>query len=916
MNKRGLIVTLFSLLLISQSAEAGLWQYFCSWLNPYEYRCLKPHADNEDDLTDELLLENQQDATSYSLPAENDSPSEEQKKAALEFLQHLTPELQQQLQQEGVEPSQIASLMINNMSVTGALNQLMYDCAVTARKEECEHHTTLRAILLSNSAIFGSINRIAGLTGMIQIFSSYGYPPEAAMGLAATITLISLASSNMRAVSGTSQLRFQGIHSRRDLALLMVAAPPAILDVLMAIFGFKAFFALLGIDSYLPGIPISLPLGPALLSIFISKADHLSYRLRGHSFPDERKMEESVHMLATCLRMATQRGLTMGPENRQARLRCFSDALGLNRSVWPQSARDFLLRTAEATAVYAPSSRLKNQCVDLLDSDLSDEDFYLTQLHDRAINNRRGNAYKACNLALLGGMMVPAFCYGAVDSNAAFELIQTLSFGELAGCMTSSEAATYWVAEAGFALFMSGKFLAAGQDGAESIIRIVSWLKELAVEKNSNASKTDITLNILSGLAAGAYAYNVYSTFSTDPAECLVDAGANAPVAGLAAVGAYCFTSGSGPKLKVIPHAIKRLVQNIRRSFQMQFGASAEAEAMKYIDELRRELAALPSPDEYSSWSNDLQISQAAQSIIHEWLRQLSGYEEIRLADYEERHLMDEELSTADEDGFLRVEMADISRRLHAEANDIEESTTDSTVEYNRGTVSYLVESSYSQSLTDLNINSLMSLHNLISSNRYQAINIPCPNNLCMFQHVLHMLNSTDMTSEELVAQLIERLKKLMQRRDRGDTLNQEEKHFVNHIGLQALLTDLTGNALQNIETLQLIALHFNQDFIAIYHQDEQLVIEHISAQTPGKSEVIDQSELQNIAGVMVAHNSINHWFGISQTATNAIPATTPPATPPLLHGGNNTEAHTPAMEINLNPTTLNRLIHLMGQMQ
>ncbi|MRI32415.1 hypothetical protein EOPP23_05380 [Endozoicomonas sp. OPT23] len=859
-----------------------MWNWFCSWLNPWEYRCLKAH--HEDDDEEESICASSTNGEYEPLVGENQSPTQEDLNA-LAFLQDLPPELAQLLQNEGIEPSQIAALIRNNSSIATAFNQIMRECATAGLREEYQHNTSLRALLLLNAAVFGSINRIAGLTGMILIFDDQNYTAETALGLAVTITLVSLISSNMRAVSGSSHLKFQGFFSIRDVVLLLVAAPPAILDVLMAIFGFKAFFALLGIDSYLPGIPLSLPLGPALLAIFMEKADQLGYRLRGQNFHNERRLEEATNMLANCLRVVTEQNLTLGPEHLQARMSCFTDALGLNRSRWPGSARECLARTADFFSIYSPSSRLRNQCIALQESELDDNSFYLQQLYDLAQNSRHGHAYSACNLALLSTIMVPAFCYGFVDSNAAFELIQKLSFGELSECLSTMETATYWVAEIGFALFMSGKFLAAGQDGAESVIRFISWLKELAVNHTSNANKSDIALNIISGLAAGAYAYNVFATFSTDPSECLVDAEANLPMAGLATIGAYCFTSGSGPKMKVIPPAIKQLMANIKRAFRMQFGDSAEEEAMKYINQLRQDLETLPAADGVQQWATHNGISTAAQQIINRWLVQLPGYENL-------------ELNTED---FVVVEMSEMAEEAYSP-------DTETGLPFTR-----------SLDISSLSPDQKAGLEALIQffKGRNYQFHVPNRDGLCLYNTVIEMLKM-NITPQGLIAQL----KELIQRLRARQNLNDRENRFLDTIGensnfLSSVQQILDNNEFQNPAVLQLIALHLGQDFHLIQPGANGLNHELILADAPTLFHQVNPDQLDQelpSGTITISQDGTNHFFGAQPVnGTPAMPLIDPENPP---SGLNNSVNHnnTGPLQIQLESGALPHALPLIIQ--
>ena len=929
MCRRGLIIASVSLVLVSQSAEANWWWYLLSWFDPREYRCFGTQINDDDDIESHTpLLESDCNANSYTLPTASDFNHAQQQRAALAYLQNLPEELQQEFKRQQITPEQIARLIplesLNQQDpdedpaaqVRKIINELMLLFAHTPLPEELHHHTLIRLGVLLNNITLGAVNRITGFVMINTLLLGLGVAPDTATVTAAVLTVASLLSSNLRATAGASGLSYRGYNSVRDVLLFMVAMPVTFIDILMEIFGFKKLmehYGITGIRTYIPGAVFALPMGVGLTPLLMQSADQIGYDIRGQSYSHEQLVQGSVHLLKELLRIMTEQQLTMAPEHLQTSLEAFSEALQLDTPLCSQNPKELIRTALSIAAIHAPECQLRNECADLLNSGLLNEEQTLSfpeLLHQQAIEQRHGKAYVACNAGIVAASLTFAVFYGFVDATDAYELLQTLILGGQMECINNLETISYWITSIGLTLLMSTKFLAACQSGAHSTMNFIQWVYVLIRERRSTASRTDIGLNAFSAALSTTYALNAGVTIGVDSSPCLTRSGITTTAGVLAGAGAYGFTAGSGHKLKALKPATQALYESLKHSYTKRFGSNGKKLALKVISDLRRGVEILPASANFQNWLELLGIHDSeGQSIIYQWLKMLPGYQNI-------------ELRESESEPFTMLQMEELPRAVAQVTDESEpvleheEQAVSTGRNDQRAYTQLLVHDSYIDELTSANIAALQHLQNFISQHGFTTVNLPCPESLCMFQQALFLTGqSANTTPRELVNKLIAFLKRLMH----SGASNGQEHSFLfglSETQLQQLLHDLETHKFQGIETLQLIALYFNLDFIALQPDENQLTATLIYANSPGAANSINLNEVaSNPQALIVAHNGINHWLGV-------MPGTSPNQQliqSIQLHSNNGTEFE-PALlmplGLELNPATTHHLMQSMGLRQ
>ncbi|WP_062268257.1 hypothetical protein [Endozoicomonas arenosclerae] len=493
----------------------------------------------------------------------------------------LEPELRQMFLDSGITPELMQQVLGSNGEAAARLSQILRELGNIQTREQLNHHRVIANIIRVMCLFGGAVNRIAAYTGLAALFSAWGAPTALAAAMAGLITGGAMLSSNFLSVEGANKIRFEGIHSIRELCCAVVSGVATAIDCGMA---YKGMEALTGsVAAGLCTIPFMIA---GLYPLLLNKLIDLSFSLYGENPEDEILLKDTVQLLADVMHTMEKNNCTMD-SSLHDRMDAYFECMGTCRKT---SYKDLLL---DGLSIHGKTSRRKNTLKKLHDSGYlqpGDVDERWT-IPERVLHRAEASRRSGVATVATGGLLIlsigPALVYVFGDTTSLTQLVED-ELNLQAFCGTTGEQAAYWIYQGGALAAMSGKSAAAARNGARNLERLMLWLYSFYTKEGEKTPKSDIAVNLIGFIASLFYGANNYGTMAGNIMgnTCLGEGTvAFYMVPAASAVGGIGFNGGCGKQLKKgVIETVRDVIQIFTGKASCQCGLDEQLAALYQLD--------------------------------------------------------------------------------------------------------------------------------------------------------------------------------------------------------------------------------------------------------------------------------------------------------------------------------------------
>ncbi|MGI9280427.1 MAG: hypothetical protein ACR2PX_12495 [Endozoicomonas sp.] len=530
-----------------------------------------------------LSLDEQLDGEAYQPQGNENSPEQLaiHMNDALLLFDSLEPELRQVFIDSGITRELMQTVLGENGEAAARLSQVLRELGNIQTREQLNHHRVIANIIRVMCLCGGAVNRIAAYTGLAALFSTWGAPAALAATMAGLITGGAMLSSNFLSVEGANKIRFEGIHSIREMCCAVVSGIATSIDCGMA---YKGMVALTGsVGAGLCTIPFMIA---GLYPLLLNKLIDLSFSLYGENPEDEILLKDTVQLLADVMHTMEKNNCTMD-SSLHDRMDAYFECMGTCRKT---TYKDLLL---DGFSIHGKASKRKNTLKKLHDSgylqptEVNERWTIPEQVFHRTQASRRSNTATAATGGLLILSIGPALVYVFGDTTSLTQLVEE-ELNLAAFCGTTGEQAAYWIYQGGALAAMSGKSAAAARNGARNLERLMLWLYSFYTKEGEKTPKSDIAANLIGFIASLFYGANNFGTMAGNIMgnTCLGDGTvAFYMVPAASAVGGIGFNGGCGKQLKKgVIETVRDVIRIFTGKASCQCGLDEQVAALYQLD--------------------------------------------------------------------------------------------------------------------------------------------------------------------------------------------------------------------------------------------------------------------------------------------------------------------------------------------